>query len=81
MIYLFQTYVIMANQITSQREENFEDPEKFRPERWLKSSNEVHDKHSFLPFGKGLRSCVGENIAKLQIMLLTTKVPLVKFQI
>lgn len=64
----------MANQISSQREENFEDPEKFKPERWLNPSEECSPKNSYLPFGKGLKSCIGESMAKLEMMLLTTKV-------
>ncbi|XP_008208149.1 probable cytochrome P450 12a5, mitochondrial isoform X1 [Nasonia vitripennis] len=67
------TYLIMANQITFMREENFEDPEKFKPERWLKNDDSF-SVYSYLPFGKGLRSCMGENIAKLEIMLLTAKI-------
>ncbi|XP_058798490.1 probable cytochrome P450 12a5, mitochondrial [Phymastichus coffea] len=68
------TYIIMANQISSQKEENFEDPEKFKPERWLNTNEESYPKNSYLPFGKGLRSCIGESMAKLEMMLLTTKV-------
>ena len=64
----------MATQISSQREENFEDPQKFKPERWLEKDNLMNLEYSYLPFGKGLRSCIGENIAKLEIMLITTKV-------
>lgn len=64
----------MANQISSQREENFEDPDKFKPERWLETSDDSHPQNSYLPFGKGLRSCLGENMATLELMLLTSKV-------
>lgn len=63
----------MANQITSQREENFEDPEKFRPERWLNCKKEGTD-FSYLPFGYGARSCLGKNMAEAKMMLLTAKV-------
>uniref|UniRef100_A0ABD2X7C4 Cytochrome P450 n=1 Tax=Trichogramma kaykai TaxID=54128 RepID=A0ABD2X7C4_9HYME len=67
------TYLIMANQLSSQREENFEDSEKFRPERWM-TDNVCHPKNSYLPFGKGLRSCIGEDMAKIEMMLLITKI-------
>lgn len=65
----------MANQITSQREEHFEDPEKYQPERWL-SRDEYNDyqEYSCLPFGYGVRSCLGRNMAETQMMLLTAKV-------
>ncbi|XP_043675939.1 probable cytochrome P450 301a1, mitochondrial isoform X1 [Vespula pensylvanica] len=68
------TFVIMASQITSQREENFEDPEKFRPERWL--TNRVDDdfqEYSYLPFGHGARSCLGRHMAEIKMALLTAK--------
>ena len=64
----------MANQISSQREENFEDPEKFKVERWLNENENSYPKNGYLPFGKGIRSCMGQNMAKLEMMLLTTKV-------
>lgn len=72
-----QTFVIMANQITSQREQLFEDPEKYRPERWLSQSEYAHNpyhEYSCLPFGYGARSCLGRNMAETQMMLLAAKV-------
>ncbi|XP_043251706.1 probable cytochrome P450 12a5, mitochondrial [Colletes gigas] len=67
------TFVIMANQITSQREENYEDPEKFRPERWLTNYSDGKTDFSCLPFGYGVRSCLGKNMAETTMMLLTAK--------
>ncbi|KAG7197296.1 hypothetical protein KM043_018417 [Ampulex compressa] len=70
------TFIIMASQITSRREENFEDPEKFKPERWLpnQSHEEGCQEYSYLPFGHGVRSCLGKNMAEFQMMLLTAKI-------
>ncbi|XP_026825706.1 probable cytochrome P450 12a5, mitochondrial [Ooceraea biroi] len=67
------TFVIMANEIMSQREELFEDPEKYRPERWLNQNEHVHQEYSYLPFGGGVRSCLGKDLAEIQMMLLTAK--------
>ncbi|OAD53565.1 putative cytochrome P450 12a5, mitochondrial [Eufriesea mexicana] len=67
------TFVIMANQITSQREENFEDPMKFRPERWLSNCAKENIDFSYLPFGYGARSCLGKHMAETKMMLLTAK--------
>lgn len=64
----------MASQISSQREENFEDPTRFRPERWLNSHGNRGVDFSYLPFGYGVRSCLGKNMAETKIMLLTAKV-------
>lgn len=71
-----QTCMIMANQISSHREENFEEPDKFKPERWLSGNTECdqHQKFSCLPFGYGIRSCLGKHMAETEIMLLTAKV-------
>ncbi|XP_032684777.1 probable cytochrome P450 12a5, mitochondrial isoform X2 [Odontomachus brunneus] len=70
------TFVIMANQITSQREQLFEDPEKYRPERWLNQDEHAHNfyqEYSCLPFGYGARSCLGRNMAETQMTLLIAK--------
>ncbi|KAG5308153.1 C12A5 protein, partial [Pseudoatta argentina] len=70
------TFVIMANQITSQREEHFENPEKYQPERWLNQDEHAHNdyqEYSCLPFGYGVRSCLGKKMAETQMMLLTAK--------
>ncbi|KAM0726079.1 putative cytochrome P450 12a5, mitochondrial [Formica fusca] len=71
------TFVIMANQITSQREEHFEDPGKYLPERWLKQNEHAHgnsyQEYSCLPFGHGVRACLGKDMAEMQMMLLTAK--------
>lgn len=67
----------MANQITSQREEYFEDPGKYQPERWLKQNENAsnhYQEYSCLPFGHGIRSCLGKDVAEMQMMLLTAKV-------
>ncbi|KAL6423494.1 hypothetical protein ACFW04_010223 [Cataglyphis niger] len=71
------TFVIMANQITSQREEHFEDPGKYLPERWLNQTEHAQGKsyqeYSYLPFGHGVRACLGKDMAEMQMMLLTAK--------
>jgi len=54
-------------------EEHFPDPEKFIPERWLKSEADspLSAKHTnpfvFLPFGFGPRMCVGRRLAELEM--------------
>ena len=51
----------MLNNYTMSRDERiFSDPESFIPDRWLRA--EVASWHPFsaIPFGYGVRSCVGE---------------------
>lgn len=58
--------------------ENFSEPLKFTPDRWLRESNEtdykVYKPHGTMPFSIGGRSCVGKKIATYQIHCLITKV-------
>ena len=52
------TTVIRIGHSTSNDSCNFESPEKFIPERWLRDSNERHSAHPFanIPWGHGARS-------------------------
>ena len=51
-------YFIRIGHSTSNDSCNFESPDKFIPERWLRDSNERHSAHPFanLPWGHGARS-------------------------
>ncbi|XP_070180361.1 1,25-dihydroxyvitamin D(3) 24-hydroxylase, mitochondrial-like [Littorina saxatilis] len=56
------TIVFMHLLLMGRREEMFEDPNSFRPERWLRDRDEVNSIHPFasLPFGHGRRMCIGK---------------------
>ena len=53
----------------------WENPEEFRPERWMGDAAKKRVKYSYLPFGAGKRSCIGgamsqvENTLALSILL------------
>ncbi len=53
----------------------WEEPEEFRPERWMAGAAKKQVKYSYLPFGAGKRSCIGgamsqvENTLALSILL------------
>ncbi|XP_014476488.1 PREDICTED: cytochrome P450 9e2-like [Dinoponera quadriceps] len=51
---------------------NFEDPDRFRPERFLGDEKKTINQYAYLPFGIGPRMCIGNRFA-----LLETKVMLV----
>ncbi|KAJ8618949.1 hypothetical protein MRB53_015135 [Persea americana] len=48
----------------------WDEPERFKPERFMESSKEFLGKrgqYSFLPFGAGMRACAGMEVGKLQL--------------
>ena len=53
----------------------WQDPEEFRPERWMGDAKKKQTKYAYLPFGGGRRSCIGgamsqvENTLALSILL------------
>ncbi|CCO33927.1 Benzoate 4-monooxygenase [Rhizoctonia solani AG-1 IB] len=46
-----------------------DDPEEFRPERWLDDNSSSLNKY-FVPFSLGPRACIGRNIAYMELMLI-----------
>jgi cytochrome P450 len=56
-----------------QRDKRFwEDSDKFKPERWLheNSIKEAGQKFIYFPFGGGIRRCIGEQFAWMELVLL-----------
>ncbi|XP_077870221.1 cytochrome P450 1A5-like [Saccoglossus kowalevskii] len=54
-------------------EKHWEEPEKFRPERFLDTDGATLSKlDSFMPFSAGRRVCMGEALAKKELFLLFT---------
>lgn len=59
--------VVSTNPIaTCLSEMNFQDPELFRPERWLES-NERDNLDASQPFSLGARSCLGQSLAWMEM--------------
>lgn len=64
----------------SRDESVFEQPEAFKPERWLRDKeqsnkfNEAKEVFASMPFGFGTRMCVGRRIAELELHLLLARI-------
>lgn len=58
-------------------ETQFQNPDKFLPSRWMSDtspdSKSLKSHESFIPFGTGLHTCVGQSLAKLQLELTAVK--------
>ncbi|XP_019324989.1 cytochrome P450 27C1 isoform X3 [Panthera pardus] len=64
------TQLALCHYATSYEDENFPRAKEFRPERWLrKGSLDRVDNFGSIPFGFGVRSCIGRRIAELEIHL------------
>jgi cytochrome P450 family 3 subfamily A len=49
----------------------FEDPDQFRPERFI--GEQKHNSHAFIPFGGGPRNCLGMRFAMIQMRICLAK--------
>lgn len=67
--------LVLVSPFVTQRDERFwEEPEAFRPERWLSLSlKETSLRFTYFPFGGGVRRCIGESFAWTEgILVLAT---------
>uniref|UniRef100_UPI0037E986BD cytochrome P450 27C1 n=1 Tax=Semicossyphus pulcher TaxID=241346 RepID=UPI0037E986BD len=69
------TQLALCHYYTSMDEENFPDATDFRPDRWIrKDSTDRVDNFGSIPFGYGIRSCIGRRIAELEMHLALTRI-------
>ncbi|XP_068178274.1 cytochrome P450 2U1 [Antennarius striatus] len=50
----------------------WDDPDTFRPTRFLDDEGRLIKKECFIPFGIGRRVCMGEQLAKMELFLMVT---------
>ena len=50
----------------------WEEPESFRPERFLTEEGKLHKPAHFMPFAAGQRMCLGDKIAEMELQLFFT---------
>ncbi|KAH8658494.1 putative cytochrome P450 [Xylariales sp. PMI_506] len=64
------TIVSQLNYLVNHDSENFPQPEKFRPERWIEADAQgIHLDKYLASFSKGSRNCVGINLAWAELRL------------
>ncbi|XP_023578800.1 sterol 26-hydroxylase, mitochondrial [Octodon degus] len=77
--YLFpkNTQFVLCHYAASRDPSTFPDPESFQPHRWLRKSKVDAPKaqHPFgsVPFGYGVRGCLGRRVAELEMQLLLAR--------
>jgi cytochrome P450 len=63
------TTFLMAQWVTHRDARFFDEPESFRPERWLDGLMDRLPPGAYFPFGGGPRRCIGQNFALLEACL------------
>jgi cytochrome P450 len=61
------TRVVPSIYLTNRNPRVYEDPEEFRPERFLQNGPETF---AWIPFGGGIRRCIGASFALLEMKLI-----------
>lgn len=75
------TVVLCPTYTLHRNSEVFEEPDQFRPERWLEEGAKDLQR-GFLPFSAGARGCIGRNITYMeQQMLIATLVHRYEFEL
>jgi cytochrome P450 len=58
--------ILMSQWVVHRDPRYFEDPEAFRPERWLDGLADRLPASAYFPFGHGPRRCIGQGFAQLE---------------
>jgi cytochrome P450 len=64
------TTVLMSQWVVQRDPRFFEEPEKFRPERWGQERIKSLPKFAYFPFGGGPRVCIGQQFAMMELVLI-----------
>lgn len=63
------THVIPNLHAVHMDPEVWDQPEEFRPERFINEEGKVQKPKQFMPFGAGQRMCLGDNLAEMELQL------------
>ncbi|KAL5339970.1 cytochrome P450 [Aspergillus crustosus] len=69
-----ETTVVAPRFVIGRREDCYEDPNTFVPERWTTRPEMVRNRAAFTPFGTGSKSCIGRALAMNDLMLVTAHI-------
>ncbi|XP_047457955.1 cytochrome P450 [Mugil cephalus] len=71
-----RTLFHLCHYAVSYDEDVFPDPHTFLPDRWLRGTDDRSRNHPFgsVPFGFGIRACLGRRVAELEMYLLLSRV-------
>lgn len=67
------TLVLVSQWVTHRDARYFPRPELFLPERWTPEFRESLPKYAYFPFGGGPRTCIGENFAWMELILIVAE--------
>jgi cytochrome P450 len=69
-----ETLVQMSQWIMHRDPRYFEEPTEFRPERWTPEFQAALPKFVYFPFGGGMRECIGEGFALMELVLVVAAI-------
>ena len=61
--------VLMSQYVVHRDPRFYEEPERFRPERWTPPFKAQLPAFAYFPFGGGPRQCIGESFARMELVL------------